>query len=149
MDQWSYEFFEAWMDRTLSSTHEHESDISSRRGPEIVRASVARMVCDGEVLESKLYVAAAGPTFFSCTHFRCSTLLNDESTGKLAQMHLHIVLSTNDTFHKNITAVRTARSGFVTKRNRWVFIEPYVKVGRTAQNPSATASKHCSRRVRI
>ena len=44
MDQWSYEFFEAWMDRTLSSTHEHESDISSRRGPEIVRASIARML---------------------------------------------------------------------------------------------------------
>ena len=62
MDQWSYEFFEAWMDRTLSSAHEHESDISSRRGPEIVLASVARIVCDGEVQDSKLYVAADGPT---------------------------------------------------------------------------------------
>ena len=52
-------------------------------------------------------------------------LLNDESTGKLfqvmAQTHLHNVLSTNDTFHKNITAVLTARSGFVAKGNRCFF----------------------------
>ena len=57
MDQWSYEPVEAWMDRTLSSAHEHESDISSRRGPEIVRASVARM------LQKKTHTGARNPVF--------------------------------------------------------------------------------------
>ena len=56
-------------------------------------------------------------------------LLNAESTGKLfqvmAQTHLHNVLSTNDTFHKNITAVLTARSGFVAKGSCKFFVDSH------------------------